>query len=69
MPEQNTLIKAKCLLIVHCEHQHYSGHEDKHLLSFEDEALCGKLHKIQNITQVNRNLCNFPLVFLTNRSI
>lgn len=30
MPEQNTLIKAKCLLIVH--HEHYSGHEHKHML-------------------------------------
>lgn len=31
---------------------------------FEDKKLHDKLHKIQNITQANVNLCNFPLIYL-----
>jgi len=41
MPEQNTLIKAQCLLIAHHEHQHYSGHEDKHMLKVLKMRHCG----------------------------
>lgn len=32
MSEQNTLTKTKWLWIVPCEHENYSGHEDKHTL-------------------------------------